>query len=181
MEFVWKLRRLQYGRYEHIVQDLFQSRCQTFIALMLRDRLYHLHHDNQTVWQCVYDANLVRSRRVKRLTRRRQHRRQPMKVLAGAVLCLVLSQAATDMCSGQRAASCITNMTMKAVIPEAGKCAIVQRSIPEPSAGQVLLKIHATALNRADTLQRGGKYPPPPGESDILGLECVGEAAPHWF
>ena len=64
---------------------------------------------------------------------------------------------------------------MKAVIPEAGACAVVERPVPAPAAGQVLLKIHATALNRADTLQRGGKYPPPPGESDILGLECVGE------
>lgn len=39
---------------------------------------------------------------------------------------------------------------------------------------QVIIKIHATALNRADLLQRRGKYPPPPGESDILGLECAG-------
>jgi len=38
-----------------------------------------------------------------------------------------------------------------------------------------LVKIHATALNRADTLQRKGLYPPPPGESDILGLEMAGE------
>jgi len=39
----------------------------------------------------------------------------------------------------------------------------------------VLLRIHATAVNRADTLQRKGAYPPPAGESDILGLEAAGE------
>ncbi|MGE5785152.1 MAG: NAD(P)H-quinone oxidoreductase [Myxococcales bacterium] len=39
---------------------------------------------------------------------------------------------------------------------------------------QVIIQIYATALNRADLLQRRGKYPPPPGESDILGLECAG-------
>jgi len=40
---------------------------------------------------------------------------------------------------------------------------------------QVLVKIHSTALNRADILQREGKYHPPKGESEILGLEMVGE------
>jgi len=37
----------------------------------------------------------------------------------------------------------------------------------------LLVRIHATALNRADILQREGKYPPPPGDSHILGLEMV--------
>jgi putative PIG3 family NAD(P)H quinone oxidoreductase len=39
---------------------------------------------------------------------------------------------------------------------------------------QVRIDVYATALNRADLLQRRGKYPPPKGESDILGLECSG-------
>jgi putative PIG3 family NAD(P)H quinone oxidoreductase len=39
---------------------------------------------------------------------------------------------------------------------------------------QVLVEVYAAALNRADLLQRRGKYPPPPGESEILGLECAG-------
>ncbi|GJS85543.1 putative reverse transcriptase domain-containing protein [Tanacetum coccineum] len=39
---------------------------------------------------------------------------------------------------------------------------------------QVLIKVEATALNRADTLQRQGKYPPPKGESEFPGLECSG-------
>lgn len=40
---------------------------------------------------------------------------------------------------------------------------------------EVIVKIHATAVNRADLLQRRGLYPPPQGASDILGLECAGE------
>ena len=46
---------------------------------------------------------------------------------------------------------------------------------PTPSEHEILVKVHATALNRADTLQRQGKYPPPKGESPILGLEMAGE------
>ena len=46
---------------------------------------------------------------------------------------------------------------------------------PVPSADQLLVRVRATALNRADTLQRQGLYPPPPGESDVLGLEWAGE------
>jgi len=43
-----------------------------------------------------------------------------------------------------------------------------------PGPGQIRVDVHATALNRADLLQRRGLYPPPPGESEILGLECAG-------
>ena len=46
---------------------------------------------------------------------------------------------------------------------------------PEPSSNEVLIKISATAINRADLVQRNGGYPPPPGASSILGLECAGE------
>ena len=45
---------------------------------------------------------------------------------------------------------------------------------PAPEAEEVLVKVHATALNRADTFQRRGHYPPPEGASDILGLEMAG-------
>jgi putative PIG3 family NAD(P)H quinone oxidoreductase len=48
---------------------------------------------------------------------------------------------------------------------------------PEPAAGEVLLDVAATAVNRADLLQRAGHYPPPPGASEILGLECSGRIA----
>ena len=45
---------------------------------------------------------------------------------------------------------------------------------PSPAAGQVLVKVHATSINRPDLVQREGKYPPPPGDSEILGLEVAG-------
>lgn len=48
---------------------------------------------------------------------------------------------------------------------------------PRPGPGEVLLDVAATALNRADLLQRQGKYAPPPGTSEILGLECSGTVA----
>jgi tumor protein p53-inducible protein 3 len=51
--------------------------------------------------------------------------------------------------------------------------------VPEPrlESGFVLVDVKATALNRADLLQRRGLYPPPKGETDILGLECAGVVA----
>ncbi|WP_026962717.1 NAD(P)H-quinone oxidoreductase [Alicyclobacillus herbarius] len=48
---------------------------------------------------------------------------------------------------------------------------------PRPARGELLVRVRATALNRADLLQRRGKYPPPPGASEILGLEMAGEVA----
>jgi putative PIG3 family NAD(P)H quinone oxidoreductase len=48
---------------------------------------------------------------------------------------------------------------------------------PEIGSGEVLLDVVATAVNRADLLQRQGHYPPPPGASDLLGLECSGTVA----
>jgi putative PIG3 family NAD(P)H quinone oxidoreductase len=45
---------------------------------------------------------------------------------------------------------------------------------PEPADGEVVVDVVATAVNRADLLQRQGFYPPPPGASDVLGLECSG-------
>ncbi len=49
--------------------------------------------------------------------------------------------------------------------------------MPEPGRGELLVRIRGTALNRADTMQRRGMYPPPPGASPILGLEMAGEVA----
>jgi NADPH:quinone reductase len=46
--------------------------------------------------------------------------------------------------------------------------------MPVPGEGQVLVKVHATSINRPDLVQREGKYPPPPGDSEILGLEVAG-------
>ncbi|MFF5991436.1 NAD(P)H-quinone oxidoreductase [Prauserella flavalba] len=48
---------------------------------------------------------------------------------------------------------------------------------PSPGAGEVLIDVAASAVNRADLLQRQGHYPPPPGASDVLGLECSGTIA----
>ncbi|HET7628014.1 MAG TPA: NAD(P)H-quinone oxidoreductase [Bacillales bacterium] len=45
---------------------------------------------------------------------------------------------------------------------------------PEPKADELLVKVHATAVNRADLLQKRGAYPPPKGASPILGLEAAG-------
>ena len=49
--------------------------------------------------------------------------------------------------------------------------------LPDPAArpGTAVIRVRATALNRADLLQRRGFYPPPRGETDVLGLECAGE------
>lgn len=49
-----------------------------------------------------------------------------------------------------------------------------QQPDPEVPRGHVLVDVAATAVNRADLLQRQGFYPPPPGTSDVLGLECSG-------
>jgi putative PIG3 family NAD(P)H quinone oxidoreductase len=48
------------------------------------------------------------------------------------------------------------------------------RPVPEPKAGEILIRIAAAGVNRADCLQRMGRYPMPPGVSDIPGLECSG-------
>ncbi|MDP9128080.1 MAG: NAD(P)H-quinone oxidoreductase [Pseudomonadota bacterium] len=49
-----------------------------------------------------------------------------------------------------------------------------ERPVPTPSAQEVLVRVAAAGLNRADILQRQGKYPPPSGASDILGMEVAG-------
>jgi putative PIG3 family NAD(P)H quinone oxidoreductase len=79
---------------------------------------------------------------------------------------------------------------MRAVIaPDpGGPEALVVADLPDPTPGpgEVVLDMTATAINRADTLQRQGLYPPPSGASDVLGLECsgvvsaVGEDVDDW-
>jgi putative PIG3 family NAD(P)H quinone oxidoreductase len=51
---------------------------------------------------------------------------------------------------------------------------VVELPDPTPEPGEVVLDVVATAVNRADTLQRRGLYPPPPGASEVIGLECSG-------
>ena len=61
-----------------------------------------------------------------------------------------------------------------------------ERAVPVPAAAEVLVKVTAAGVNRADVMQRYGKYPPPPGASDVLGLEvsgtvvALGEAVTEW-
>ena len=49
--------------------------------------------------------------------------------------------------------------------------------VPTPGDGEVLIRVRAAGVNRADTVQREGHYPAPKGSSDIMGLECAGEIA----
>jgi putative PIG3 family NAD(P)H quinone oxidoreductase len=51
----------------------------------------------------------------------------------------------------------------------------VERPLPHPVAGEVLIRVVAAGVNRPDVMQRRGVYPPPPGASDIPGLEVAGE------
>ncbi len=52
-----------------------------------------------------------------------------------------------------------------------------ERPVPVPGAGEVLIAVKAAGVNRPDVLQRQGRYPPPPGASDLLGLEVAGTVA----
>ena len=54
---------------------------------------------------------------------------------------------------------------------------IGSRPVPVPGSGEVLIRVAAAGVNRADTMQRKGNYPPPPGASDVLGLEVSGTVA----
>ncbi|MCC6809930.1 MAG: NAD(P)H-quinone oxidoreductase [Deltaproteobacteria bacterium] len=67
---------------------------------------------------------------------------------------------------------------MRAIVAKGvgGPSVLELRQLPEPIAGegQTIVDIKAAALNRADLLQAAGKYPPPPGESEIFGLEAAG-------
>lgn len=63
------------------------------------------------------------------------------------------------------------------VVPEPGgpeALQIAELSVPEPGVGEVLIKVEAAGVNRADILQRQGFYPPPHGITNVLGLECAG-------
>ena len=65
---------------------------------------------------------------------------------------------------------------MKAVLVDDATHELSIGEVPDPVPGDddLLVRVKATALNRADLLQRVGKYPPPPGASEILGLEMAG-------
>lgn len=76
---------------------------------------------------------------------------------------------------------------MHAVVPRLDGT-LAWQEVPEPrlGPGEVRIRVAAAGVNRADLMQRAGTYPPPPGASDILGLECsgtideVGEGVTGW-
>ncbi|WP_205342441.1 NAD(P)H-quinone oxidoreductase [Denitrificimonas caeni] len=63
---------------------------------------------------------------------------------------------------------------MKALQGSEGRPRLIECAAPICAAGQVRIRVVAAGLNRADLLQAAGLYPPPPGVSDVLGLECAG-------
>lgn len=64
---------------------------------------------------------------------------------------------------------------MKAIVIDGDALRWDDVATPEPGVGEVRIRVRATAVNRADLVQRAGAYAPPPGASPILGLECAGE------
>lgn len=63
---------------------------------------------------------------------------------------------------------------MRGITEVGGVLRLVELPDPTPGPGQVRLAVRATAVNRADLVQRSGHYPPPPGASPLLGLEAAG-------
>lgn len=53
--------------------------------------------------------------------------------------------------------------------------ALVRRELPSLKPGEMRVRVHAAGVNRPDAMQRAGNYPPPPGVTDVLGLELAGE------
>ena len=68
---------------------------------------------------------------------------------------------------------------MKAIIVDSQTRALSWQDVPDPvpGEGEVLIRVEAAGVNRADLSQRAGHYPPPPGASEILGLEVSGSVA----
>jgi NADPH:quinone reductase len=60
---------------------------------------------------------------------------------------------------------------------DAGALSVSSAPVPELHRGEILIRVQAAGVNRADLLQRQGLYPPPPGASEILGLEVAGNVA----
>ena len=68
-----------------------------------------------------------------------------------------------------------TTRRFVAINPDDQTLAVEREPVPTPGAGEVLIKVHAAGLNRADLMQRAGLYPPPADASPIMGLEVSGE------
>ncbi|MBK8817347.1 MAG: NAD(P)H-quinone oxidoreductase [Methylococcaceae bacterium] len=63
---------------------------------------------------------------------------------------------------------------MRAIEVQSGRLIVTEREIPQPQTGQAVIKVMAAGVNQPDVMQRKGLYPPPPGASDIPGLEVAG-------
>ena len=66
---------------------------------------------------------------------------------------------------------------MQAILADDGTLRLGETEAPELGPDDIRISVRATAVNRADLLQRAGRYPPPPGASQLLGLECAGIVA----
>jgi NADPH:quinone reductase-like Zn-dependent oxidoreductase len=64
---------------------------------------------------------------------------------------------------------------MRAAAVADGRIVIEERPDPVPGDGELLIRVHGAGINGADLVQRAGYYPPPPGVTDVPGLECAGE------
>ena len=64
---------------------------------------------------------------------------------------------------------------MRAATIVDGRIEVAERPDPVPGAGELLIHVRAAGINGADLGQRAGRYPPPPGATDVPGLECAGE------
>ena len=78
-----------------------------------------------------------------------------------------------------RTASIPAKMTVVAIGEPGGPRVLrpQQRDVPRPGEGEILIRVRAAGVNRPDVQQRKGAYPPPPGASDLPGLEVAGEVA----
>lgn len=68
--------------------------------------------------------------------------------------------------------------TLSVIAPRAGGpevLELVRRDLPALKSGEMRVRVHAVGVNRPDAMQRSGNYPPPPGVTDVLGLELAGE------
>lgn len=72
-----------------------------------------------------------------------------------------------------------TRMTAIAITEPGGPRVLKpeKRDVPTPTPGEILIRVRAAGVNRPDVAQRKGAYPPPPGASDLPGLEVSGEVA----
>ncbi|MCX7303026.1 MAG: NAD(P)H-quinone oxidoreductase [Hyphomicrobiales bacterium] len=78
-----------------------------------------------------------------------------------------------------RTSSIPARMTAIAITEPGGPRVLkpVERDVPRPGEGEILIRVRAAGVNRPDVQQRKGAYPPPPGASDLPGLEVAGEVA----